>query len=94
MTLPVQSAIQKIGYVINSTITFQLTSNVAWSVAANPTSWCSVSPAKGKGTNTAVTITVKATTANTGSLNSVRNCKLTFTATGVSSKSYTQCYAK
>ena len=80
--LPVQSAIQKIGYVINSTITFQLTSNVAWSVAANPTSWCSVSPAKGKGTNTAVTITVKATTANTGT--SARNCTLMFTATGVS----------
>ena len=64
-------------------ITFQLTSNVAWSVAANPTSWCSVSPAKGKGTNTAVTITVKATTANT-STTSTRNCTLTFTVTGVS----------
>ena len=80
--LPAQKAIQKIGYAINSTITFKLTSNVAWSVAANPTSWCSVSPAKGKGTNTAVTITVKATTANT-STTSVRNCTLTFTATGV-----------
>ena len=32
--VPVQSAIQKIGYAINSMITFQLTSNVAWSVAA------------------------------------------------------------
>ena len=80
--LPVQDTIPKIGSAINSMITFQLTSNVAWSVAANPTSWCSVSPAKGKGTNTAVTITVKATTANTGT--STRNCTLTFTATGVS----------
>ena len=79
--LPVQSAIQKIGFAINSSITFQLTSNVAWSVADNQ-GWCSVSPAKGKGTNTAVTITVKATTANTGA--SARNCTLTFTATGVS----------
>ena len=63
-------------------ITFQLTSKVAWNVTDNQT-WCSVSPAKGKGTNTAVTITVKATTANT-STTSVRNCTLTFTATGVS----------
>ena len=80
--LPAQNTIPEISYSANSRITFQLTSNVAWSVAANPTSWCSVSPAKGKGTNTAVTITVKATTANTGT--SARNCTLTFTATGVS----------
>ena len=80
--LPAQSAIPEINSSANSTITFQLTSNVDWSVTANPTSWCSVSPAKGKGTNTAVTITVTTTTANTGT--STRNCTLTFTATGVS----------
>ena len=79
--LPDQKAIQEISYSANSSITFQLTSNVAWSVTANPTSWCSVSPAKGKGTNTAVIITVTASAANTAT--SARNCTLTFTATGV-----------
>ena len=81
--LPAQGTIQTIGFTVNSIITFQLTSNVAWGVTGNQT-WCSVSPAKGAGTNTAVTITVKATQSNP-SATSTRNCTLTFTAEGVSS---------
>ena len=86
-TLPAQGNIPKIAQAQNSTSTFELTSGVAWNVAAAPMSWCRVSPTSGMASNTAANIVVTATTANTNTV--TRDCTLTFMVTGTSSKTRT-----
>ena len=79
--LPAQGSIQRLGAAVNSSITFPLTSGVAWTVTDNQ-GWCSVSPTSGSGTNAEVTITVTATATNSSTA-STRYCSLTFRATDV-----------
>jgi hypothetical protein len=70
---------------INSSSTFTVTSNIAWSITGNPT-WLTVSPTTGVAGGP-TTITVTANSANTAT--AVRTATLTVSGTGATSRTVT-----
>jgi hypothetical protein len=84
-TLSVSPASVSVAAAANSTGTFNITSNVSWTVSSNQT-WLTVSPASGSN-NATVTVTAQQ---NTGS---ARSATVTVSATGVTSQTVTVAQA-